>query len=133
MTILYETLGYLGIFVVVSLIHEFGHILTFYHYKKRWQKLHLRWWGLEVGTKAENSDITLRQDYFVRAWGILAGYFALTTMITMSPFMARGLEMMLLYVLMCMFDIQALMQVINHPEMRDWRYNEIKIVRVIPK
>ena len=126
-----QILGIVGIFYAAALIHEFGHLFAYHHYLKFWPPLRIRWWGFEVGSKDLDKELTMKQDYWIRVWGIMAGYWAMLIMLLFSPFLADLMEYMLMYAIMCFFDAMAIAIVINNPDKRDWKYKEFKVTRVI--
>ena len=129
MTILTGSLGVIGIWLVVFIVHEFGHIFAMHKYTGKWPKLKVRWWGMEV---EQNKTVTLLQEGLIHGWGILAGWVMLGLFL-FSAFAENLNYYILVYIICCFFDFMGVYMALSNKDKWSWKLNEFKQIRIKPQ
>jgi hypothetical protein len=101
--------GIIGIWIVVTILHELGHAVSCWVFVKDMGRLKIRWWGVEF--IAKSNEVYIWQDYIIRFTGIMVGYFAalLLFLMTAEYFTDKYLfPFIFIYSFACIFDIKEL-------------------------
>lgn len=110
--------------LVISWIpHEFGHYIGFRLFGFK-PKIKVRWWGFEIGKDCWPRMYPL-QAYLTSFFGILAGYAYLALI-------PAPLDIILIYFVMCTFDITNIFQILTIPKelmKRKLRLYEIGLIQ----
>jgi hypothetical protein len=102
MSVNVDLLKYAAIWLIVIIVHEWGHYLAFRYYKHK-PKLRIRMYGLVI-TVGENVTIkTLKQSVIILYWGVFAGLIPVVLFFHTTPINV------LLYFLIAMVDVAQIL------------------------
>jgi len=100
------------VWLVIIVLHEFGHAAMIYHYIGRWLKMRLTYYGVEVGRIGDYGELSYHQTMIVLGTGVIIGMPGFLLFL-IFPGVIEMSDRVVLYLFMSFGDIYQLMVLSN--------------------